>query len=78
MSQSKRKRRRRIGRGTVYQRGHRAAIIYSLVASRKLCGVDPFAYLRDVISRACDPNFTDFAQLTPIAWQAARQTSLEA
>ena len=28
-----------------------AAIIYSLVASYKLCAVDPFAYLRDVLDR---------------------------
>ena len=57
--------------------GHRAAVVYSLVASCKLCGIDPFAYLRDVITRACDPDFKDFAQLTPLAWKAARQTTPE-
>ena len=53
--------------------GHRAAIIYSLVASCKLCGIDPFAYLRDAISQTCDPKFNRFADLTPLAWKAARQ-----
>ena len=55
--------------------GHRAAVIYSLTASCKLCGVDPFAYLRDVISQACDPTFERFAALTPLAWQASHQAS---
>lgn len=51
--------------------GHRAAVIYSLVASCRLAGLDPFAYLRDVISIACEPAFDRFADLTPAAWQAA-------
>jgi len=54
--------------------GHRAAIIYSLVASCKLVGLDPFAYLRDVITTACDPAFDRFADLTPAAWKAAHPT----
>ena len=52
--------------------GHRAAVIYSLVASCKLISLDPFAYLRDVISIASDPAFDRFADLTPAAWKAAR------
>lgn len=55
--------------------GHRAAVIYSLVASCRLCGIDPFAYLRDVIGRICVPKFTDFASLTPARWKAARQAN---
>jgi len=47
--------------------GHRAAVIYSLVASCKLIGLDPFAYLRDAIGRACDPAFDRSAGLTPAA-----------
>lgn len=54
--------------------GHRAAIIYSLVASCKLIGLDPFAYLRDVIATACDPAFDRFTDLTPAAYKAARPT----
>jgi transposase len=53
--------------------GHRAAVIYSLVASCKLAGADPFAYLRDAITIACDSTFDRFADLTPAAWKAARQ-----
>ncbi|MFQ5620103.1 MAG: IS66 family transposase [Rhodospirillales bacterium] len=58
--------------------GHRAAVIYSLVAGCKLSRIDPFAYLRDVIARVCLPGFTRFAELTPAAWKAARQVSPEA
>ena len=50
--------------------GHRAAILDSLVASCKLIGLDPFAYLRNVIATASDPAFDRFADLTPAAWQA--------
>jgi transposase len=53
--------------------GHRAAVIYSLVASCRLCGIDPFAYLRDVIARVCVPGFTDFAALTPARWKTVQQ-----
>ena len=53
--------------------GHRAAVIYSLVASCKLIGLDPFEYLRDVIARTCDPKFDNFADLIPSRWQAAHQ-----
>lgn len=54
--------------------GHRAAVIYSLVASCKLCGIDPFAYLRDAITRCCDPRLDAFADLTPAAWKASQPT----
>lgn len=47
-----------------------AAVICSLVASCKLCGVDPFAYLRDAITRCCDPRFDVFTNLTPAVWKA--------
>ena len=54
--------------------GHRAAIIYSLVASCKLIGLDPFAYLRDVIAITCDPACDQFAELTPAAYKATHPT----
>ncbi len=58
--------------------GHRAAVIYSLVGSCTLCGVDPFAYLRDVIARACVPGFDRFADLVPAHWKAAREAPAQA
>jgi transposase len=43
--------------------GKRAAIIYSLTASCKLCGIDPFAYLRDVIDRVSTHPASRISQL---------------
>lgn len=52
--------------------GKRAAIIYSLVATCKDHGVDPWAYLRDVLAKL--PTYRgDIAVLTPPAWKRARE-----
>lgn len=47
--------------------GHRAAKIYSVVATCQQHGLDPFVYLRDVIDRL--PRGEDPATLTPGAWK---------
>jgi transposase len=52
--------------------GHRAAIIYSLVASCKLCGIDPFAYFRDVLERISTHPASRVAELIPRNWQPSR------
>ncbi len=54
--------------------GERAAAIYSLVESAKLNGLDPEAYLRDVLTRIADHPINRIAELLP--WnigQPARQ-----
>jgi hypothetical protein len=49
-----------------------AAILYTLVGGCKDLGLDPWEYLRDVISRlSADPK-APVAELTPRAWAAAR------
>ena len=48
----------------------RAAIIYSLVATCKLCHIDPFAYLRDVLDRVSTHPASGIAELTPSAWKS--------
>lgn len=48
--------------------GRRAAKIYSIVATCHQHGLDPFAYLRDVIDRL--PRGHDPATLTPAVWKA--------
>lgn len=50
--------------------GDRSAIIYSLVVSCQRRGIDPFAYLKDVLTRL--PKMTnqdDLAALTPARWR---------
>ena len=47
----------------------RATIIYSLAASCKLCDIDPFAYLRDVLDRMSTHPASRIAELTPSHWK---------
>ena len=47
----------------------RAAIVYSLVATAKQHHIEPFAYLKDVISRIADHPHTRLAELLPPQWK---------
>lgn len=47
----------------------RAATIYSLIASCKLCEIDPFEYLRDVLDRVSTHPASKIAELTPSGWK---------
>ncbi len=47
----------------------RAAVIYSLIATCKLCRIDPFAYLRDVLDRVSTHPASRIADLTPLGWK---------
>jgi transposase len=49
--------------------GRRAAVIYSLVASCKLCGIDPFAYLRDILARISTHPANRIEELLPRNWK---------
>jgi transposase len=50
--------------------GHAAAILYSLIASAKRHGLDPFAYLRDLLARIPTHPQRDIEQLFPNNWKA--------
>lgn len=52
--------------------GERAAATYSLIETAKLNGLDPEAYLRDVLTRIADHPITRVAELLPWNWQAAQ------
>ena len=47
----------------------RAAVIYSLVASCKLCGHDPYAYFRDVLTKISTYPASQIDDLLPTNWQ---------
>jgi len=47
----------------------RSALIYTLVANAKLQGLEPFAYMRDVISRIADYPYKKLADLLPVNWK---------
>ena len=52
--------------------GQRAAAIYTLIETCKLCGVDARAWLADVLARLADHPARRITELLPWNWQAAR------
>ena len=55
--------------------GQRSAIVYTLIECCRRRGLNPFAYLRDVLARL--PNMTNrqIPEVTPEAWSKSRRTS---
>jgi transposase len=53
--------------------GERAAALYTLIATAKLNGVDPQAWLAEVLARINDHKITDLAALLPWRWAQARE-----
>jgi len=49
----------------------RACVLYSLVASCKLHGVNPWEYLRDVLVRVGEHPARDVLALSPKGWKQA-------
>lgn len=56
------------------QAGERSAIIYTVFESCRRRGVDPYAYLRDVLTRL--PNMTNrqVPQIIPAAWAKTQRS----
>ena len=50
----------------------RAAIIYSLVASCKLNGHDPFAYFDDVLRKVSTHPADKIDELLPVNWKSPK------
>lgn len=55
--------------------GQRAAAITSLIQPAKLNGLDPYAYLRDVLTRLPTHKERDIDQLLPHLWRAVGGTA---
>jgi len=49
----------------------RAAAVMSLIQSAKLIGHDPYAYLKDVLTRMPPQKNRQIAELLPHRWQPA-------
>jgi transposase len=58
--------------------GERAAAIYTLIETAKLNGLDPEAYLRDVLARIATHPARQIDDLLPWNWAAARSEALAA
>jgi transposase len=48
-------------------------VLTSLIATSKRLGIDPFAYLCDLLARISSHPQTRLAELLPDQWQAGRQ-----
>jgi transposase len=53
--------------------GQRSAILYTIIESCRRRKIDPYAYLRDVLSRLPHMTNQQIPQLTPEAWAQTRQ-----
>ena len=51
--------------------GVRAAAMYTLIESAKMTGIDPEAYLRDVLARIADHPINRIGDLLPWKWKPA-------
>ncbi len=58
--------------GSVEGGGERAEVFFSLVQSCRRLGTDPFAYLKDVISRISTHPAARIRELTPRGWKDAQ------
>jgi transposase len=56
--------------------GERGAEIYTLIANCRMHGVEPYAYLKDILERLPRATNQTVAELTPLAWKKAREKSL--
>jgi len=53
--------------------GQRSAIIYTLIENCRRLGIDPYTYLKDVLSRLPHMTNRQVVEITPQAWAKARR-----
>jgi transposase len=54
--------------------GERSAIIYTVIESCRRRGLDPYAYLKDVLTRLPRMTNRQIPEVTPEAWAKAQRT----
>ena len=57
--------------------GRTAAVLYSFTQTCRSHGIDPFAYLRDVLARLPKSDYQELADLFPHRWADAQRASAE-
>ena len=58
--------------------GQRSAIIYSLIQSCRIIGIDPYAYLKDVLERIPGMTNQNVEELIPIRWAQKNRLVVQA
>jgi transposase len=53
--------------------GQRNAVVYTLIANCRLHGIEPYEYLKDVLTRLPSTTNHTVSQLTPLKWKEARR-----
>ena len=56
--------------------GERGAVIYTIIESCRRHGLDPYAYLRDVLTRLPSMTTSQIKDVTPAAWAKAQRKAL--
>jgi transposase len=57
--------------------GRTTAVLYTLTQTCRRHGIDPFAYLRDVLTRLPNGGFQELADLFPHRWDAAQRAETD-
>ena len=57
--------------------GQRSAVVYTLIENCRLHGVEPYAYLKEVLERLPRCTNQNVDQLTPLKWKQARQAAVK-
>ncbi len=55
-----------------HEAGHRSAILYSLTETCRMVGINPYDYLKDILTRLPSTADSELEALTPIKWHEAR------
>jgi transposase len=57
--------------------GRTTAVLYTLTQTCRRHGIDPFVYLRDVLTRLAQGDFQELANLFPHRWAAAQRANVD-
>jgi hypothetical protein len=57
--------------------GQRSAVMYTLMANCRLHGVEPYAYLKDVLERLPTTTNRHVAELTPLRWKKSHPAPVQ-
>lgn len=57
--------------------GKTAAVLYSIVATCKHLGIEPFGYLRDILARLPDHPAERLQELLPVTWASAQRQAAQ-